>query len=246
MYIFNCWLYSPPAIHLGCSDRCGSCPRGEPDNCTSCRYLVNRTSNHSDCLKSTSCAMYEFKVGEDGCGEFPSIFIHSCMHNNNLLLLLVAFLLAECPEGHYLQPIESEAQCEQPDQGPRYLLPNKETVYRCVNQCNHNSTRVDGDDVCYGNVSIFINDQIGWHGLLIACGIERCTECANRSGDNTIQCNCCVKGYSNYTNNDNSTNNESVSQCIPLIEKKTKLLEEMKKEEKEEKEDADLLCMLPR
>ena len=61
-------------------------------------------------------------------------------------------LLAECPIGHYLQPTETESQCLQPNKEPRYLLPNKEIVYRCVNQCSYNTTRVDKDDFCYGKI----------------------------------------------------------------------------------------------
>ena len=71
--------------------------------------------------------------------------------------------------------------------------------------------------------------------VVIACGIEKCVECANRSGKDTVECNCCIKGYSIYTN-------ESTSECIPLLEKQTKQLNEMKKEEENKKGDVDLLC----
>ncbi|XP_065898427.1 uncharacterized protein [Dysidea avara] len=172
-----------------CSDQCGSCDH--PYNCTSCRYLVNHT-NHNDCLDNTSCAMLGFEVGETGC---------------------------ECPVGHYLQPTETESQCLQPNNESQYLLPNREIAYRCVNQCNYTSTRVDGDDFCY------------------ACGIEKCIECTeDENGED--ECVCCIEGYSPYHNH------ESISECIPLIEKQTKQLEEMEEEEENERENADLLLLI--
>ena len=73
--------------------------------------------------------------------------------------------------------------------------------------------------------------------FVIACGIEKCVECANRNGEDTVECNCCIKGYSNYTN-------KSTSECIPLLEKQTKQLNKMKDEEENEKDDAELLCEL--
>jgi len=51
-----------------------------------------------------------------------------------------------------------------------------------------------------------------------------------------VECNRCIKGYSNY--------NKSMSECIPLLEKQTKVLKDMKEEEDNEKDDADLLCEL--
>ena len=151
-------------IHSECSDRCSSCLRDHPDNCTSCRYLVNHT-NHNDCLENTSCAMLGFEVGKSGCGELMcvSTFKHHINAEVSSYLTLVyaynytcyfAYLLAECPEGHYLLPNESEAydQCQQTNEGPRYLLPNEEIVFLCVNQCSYNSTIMDGDNFCYGKM----------------------------------------------------------------------------------------------
>jgi len=48
---------------------------------------------------------------------------------------------------------------------------------------------------------------------------------------------CCIKGYSPYRNH-----HESVSECVPALEKQTKQLEDMKEEEETEQENADLLC----
>ena len=78
-------------------------------------------------------------------------------------------LFAECPVGHYLQPTETESRCLQPNNESQYLLPNREIAYRCVNQCNYTSTRVDGDDFCYGNiivVIIILMNKLKWSGSL--------------------------------------------------------------------------------
>ena len=73
--------------------------------------------------------------------------------------------------------------------------------------------------------------------FIIACGIEKCIECTeDENGED--ECVCCIEGYSPYHNH------ESISECIPLIEKQTKQLEEMEEEEENERENADLLCEL--
>jgi len=69
-----------------------------------------------------------------------------------------------------------------------------------------------------------------------ACGIEKCVECTvDKNGED--ECMCCIKGYSPYRNH-----HESVSKCVPVLEKQTKQLEDMKEEEEKEQENADLLC----
>jgi len=62
-------------IFIECADRCGSCPRNNSEECTSCQYLASH-DNHSDCFENTSCAMLGFVVGEVGCGECTYV----CMH----------------------------------------------------------------------------------------------------------------------------------------------------------------------
>ena len=155
-------------------------------------------------------------------------------------------LLTECPIGHYLQLKETDSKChlsnketsnkssKELNKEPCYLLPNREIVYHCVKECNYTSTRVDGDDVCYGNDNIMlITLLMVWS--ITACGIEKCTQCTiGRNGKD--ECTCCVKGYSPYHSHD------SMSKCIPLKEKQTKLLEEMEEEEVIEREKADLFC----
>ena len=98
-------------------------------------------------------------------------------------------LISECPEARYLQPTEGE---------PRYLLPNEEVVYSCVEECRDSFEVVTlrGENFCFGNDTWDLSYCALCSVFILGCGIVNCVHCVQRGG--ALQCEECIEGYHPY------------------------------------------------